>query len=335
MPVAEYMGLCLGDPEHGYYMTRDPFGAAGDFVTAPEISQMFGELLGAWAAQVWIDQGRPDPFLLVELGPGRGTLMRDALRAVAGVPGFRAAARVLLVETSPVLCARQAETLEGSGARWAGSLAALPEAPVIAFANEFFDALPVRQVQRLGTAWRERMVVLEGGRLAFGWGTPRAEAVLEARFASVPDGAVVELCPAGEAAAASLGARIAARGGAALIVDYGRWDGIGDSLQALADGAHADPLARPGEADLTAHVRFRALAEAAGASLRASGPVPQGVFLERLGITARARVLARGAAGAEVAAAHRRLTHPEEMGNLFQVLALTPRGAPVPPGFDP
>lgn len=335
MSVADFMGACLGDPEHGYYVTRDPFGAAGDFVTAPEISQMFGELLGAWAAQVWSDQGRPDPFVLAELGPGRGTLMRDALRAGAGAPGFRAAARVWLVETSPVLRSRQAEALEGAGAQWAGSPAGLPDAPLIVLANEFFDALPVRQFQRLGVAWRERRVALEGGRLAFGWGPPSAVAALEARYGAVPDGALVEVSPEGEAVAAALGARIAGRGGAALIVDYGRWDGTGDTLQALAGGARADPLARPGEADLTAHVRFRALAEAAGAGLRASGPAPQGAFLERLGITARARVLARGGAGEGVAAAHRRLTHPEEMGNLFQALALTPRAAPIPPGFDP
>ncbi len=335
MPVADYMSLCLGDPQHGYYMIRDPFGASGDFVTAPEISQMFGELLGAWAAQVWSDQGRPDPFVLAELGPGRGTLMRDVLRASAGVPGFRAAARVWLVETSPVLRSRQAEALEGAGARWAGSLAELPEAPLIVLANEFFDALPVRQFQRLGVAWRERRVTLEGARLAFDWGAPRAVAALEAQFGQVPDGALVEVSPEGAAVAAALGARIAGRGGAALIVDYGRWDGTGDTLQALADGARADPLARPGEADLTAHVRFRALAEAAGAGLRISGPASQGVFLERLGITARARVLARGGAEGSVATAHRRLTHPEEMGNLFQALAFTPRDAPMPPGFDP
>jgi SAM-dependent MidA family methyltransferase len=335
MPVAEFMRLCLGDPEHGYYMTRDPFGAAGDFVTAPEISQMFGELLGAWVAQVWVDQGRPDPFLLAELGPGRGTLMRDVLRATSGVPGFRSAARVWLVESSPALRARQAAVLEGAEAYWAGSVAELPDGPLIVLANEFFDALPVHQFQRLGMAWRERNVTLEQDRLAFSWSRPRADALLEARFAQVPDGALIEVSAEGEAVAAALGAQISAHGGAALVVDYGQWDGTGDTLQALAGGARADPLDRPGEADLTAHVRFRALAEAAGDGVAVAGPVPQGVFLERLGITARARILARGAEADAVAAAHRRLTHPKEMGNLFQVLAFMPRGAPEPPGFDP
>jgi SAM-dependent MidA family methyltransferase len=331
-----YMALCLGHPEHGYYRRGDPFGAAGDFVTAPEVSQMFGELLGAWAAQVWLDQGAPDPFVLAELGPGRGTLMADALRAAGAQPGFRAAARVWLVETSPALRARQAETLAACAPRWADDPADLPEGPLVVFANEFFDALPIRQVQRADALWRERLVGLEGGRLAFAWSPPRPDAGLDARFPLLPDGAVAELNAAAEAIAAGLGVRIEQAGGAALLIDYGAWDGSGDTLQALRGHAPADPLAAPGEADLTAHVRFRDLAEAARPA-RAHGPVPQGVFLERLGITARARVLAGAGGGAAeaVAAAHRRLTHPDEMGNLFQVLALTPETAPTPPGFAP
>jgi SAM-dependent MidA family methyltransferase len=335
MPVDRYMALSLGHPEHGYYVTRDPLGGAGDFTTAPEISQMFGEIVGAWAAQVWLDHGRPDPFVLAELGPGRGTLMRDALRAGAVLPGFRAAARVWLVETSPALRARQARTLAGDGPAWAARVEELPDAPLIAIANEFFDALPVRQFRRAGGLWRERRVRLDGGGLAFAWGPARADAALDARFRPVPDGAVVEVSAAGEAVAAALADRVARRGLAALVVDYGAWDGTGDTLQALAGHAPADPLAAPGAADLTAHVRFRALAEAA-ARLRPWGPVPQGVFLERLGITARARALADGrpeATVAAIAAEHRRLTHPEDMGNLFQVLALTAPDAPQPPGF--
>jgi SAM-dependent MidA family methyltransferase len=332
MRLDAYMALCLGHPEHGYYMTRDPFGAGGDFVTAPEISQMFGELVGAWAAAVWEAAGWPEPLVLAELGPGRGTLMRDALRAASALPGFRGAVRPWLVETSPVLRARQAEVLAGQAAAWAGSLAAVPEGPAIVLANEFFDALPVRQFQRLDAFWRERLVGAEGGRLVTAWGPPRPDAGLDARFPRVADGVVVEVSPAGEAVAAALGARIAAAGVAALVFDYGG-DGTGDTLQALRRHMAVDPLAEPGEADLTAHVGFGALAAAARPA-RAWGPVAQGVFLERLGITARARVLARGRAAEAVAAAHRRLTHPEEMGNLLRVLALTPPDAAPPPGFD-
>jgi SAM-dependent MidA family methyltransferase len=333
MRLDAYMALCLGDPELGYYATRDPLG--GDFVTAPEISQMFGEIVGAWVAQVWADAGRPAPFVLAELGPGRGTLMRDLLRVARRVPGLGEAAAVWLVETSPVLKARQAETLAGEAVAWAADVRALPEGPLIAVANEFFDALPIRQFQRVEPFWRERVVGGRDGALAFAWDRPRPEPRLDARFPLVPDGAIVEVCPAAEAIARGLGDRIARNGGAALIVDYGAWEGSGDTLQALAGGRPAEPLAAPGAADLTAHVGFRALAEAARPA-RAHGPVAQGAFLERLGITARAEALARGRegpVGAAIVAAHRRLTHPDEMGSLFQVLALTP-GDARPPGFE-
>jgi SAM-dependent MidA family methyltransferase len=334
MRLDVYMGLCLGHPEHGYYMTRDPFGASGDFVTAPEVSQMFGELVGAWAAQVWADAGAPDPFVLAELGPGRGTLMQDALRAAAGMPGFLAAARLCLVETSPVLRARQAEALAARTPAWAGSVAALPAGPLVVVANEFFDALPIRQFQRLDALWRERLIDLADGRLVAVWGAARGDADLDRRFPQAGDGAVVEVSTAGEAVAAALGARIARDGVAALVFDYGVEAGVGDTLQALKRHAPVDPLAEPGEADLTAHVGFAALAAAARPA-RAWGPVPQGLFLERLGIGARARALARkgGAAAAAVAAAHRRLTDSGEMGNLLRVLALTRENVP-PPGFE-
>jgi NADH dehydrogenase [ubiquinone] 1 alpha subcomplex assembly factor 7 len=301
-------------------------------VTAPEVSQMFGELVGAWAAAVWEVAGRLERFVLAELGPGRGTLMRDALRAAARMPGFRAAARLWLVETSPVLRARQAEVLAGHAPEWADSVAALPAGPAILVANEFFDALPIRQFQRLDAFWRERLVGAEAGRLVGVWGPPRPDAGLDGRFPLARDGAVVEVSPAAEAAAAGLGARIAGAGFAALVFDYGG-DGVGDTLQGLKGHAAVDPLAEPGKADLTAHVGFGALAAAARPA-RAWGPLPQGMFLERLGISARARALARGGAAEAVAAAHRRLTHPEEMGNLLRVLALTPPDAPPPPGFE-
>ncbi len=336
MRLDAYMAHCLGHPEHGYYATRDPFGQAGDFTTAPEISQMFGEMIGTWLAQVWMDQGSPDRFVLAEFGPGRGTLMADALRAASRLPGFRDAAVLYLVETSPTLRRVQADTLADHGPRWADDVTSLPDLPLFAIANEFFDALPIRQFQRAETVWRERMVGPgdDGPRLV--WGPPRSEGHLTTRFADVRDGAIVEVCAAGEAIAADVGTRIAACGGALLIIDYGEWDGIGDTFQAVSRHAPTDPLAAPGEADLTAHVRLRALAEASG--LQAVGPVGQGEFLERLGITERARALAAGRDGPAldaIVAQHRRLTHPSEMGSLFRALALVPPGAPSPPGFGP
>jgi NADH dehydrogenase [ubiquinone] 1 alpha subcomplex assembly factor 7 len=333
IPLDEYVALCLGHLEHGYYIGRDPIGARGDFVTAPEVSQLFGEMIGAWLAHVWAEAGRPR-LVLTELGPGRGTLMADALRVADRAEGFREAAEVWMVETSPVLLERQAEALAERPARWAARLEDVPDAPLLLVANEFFDALPVRQSLRLDQGWQERVVTESGGRLALGWSKAGPDASLDARFAGLPEGAIVETSPAAEAVAAEIGRRIRGRGGAALVIDYGAWDGVGDTLQAVARHGYADPLGAPGEADLTAHVRFRDIASASG--LRAWGPVAQGRFLERLGVTARARRLAAGRTGEvleRIVAGHRRLTHPEEMGHLFKAMALTPAHAPEPPGF--
>jgi SAM-dependent MidA family methyltransferase len=326
----------MGPAVEAYYAARDPFGAAGDFTTAPEISQMFGEMIGAWLAQVWLDQGAPTPFLLAELGPGRGTLMADALRAAAGAPGFREAAALWLVETSPALRVAQGARLGEFAPRWAAGIEALPPGPLFLVANEFFDALPIRQHRRADPGWQERRVGLDGDRLAFGFGPIRLDPALDARFPLLPDGVLVEVSAAAEAAAAALGARIARDGGAALVIDYGAWDGTGDTLQALRGHAPADPLAALGAADLTAHVRFRALAEAA-APARAWGPAPMGAFLERLGIGARAAHLAAGRpseTAAALAGQLRRLTDPTEMGTLHRAMALIPPGGPQPPGFE-
>jgi len=330
--VHDYMAAAAA----AYYAGRTPFGAEGDFVTAPEASQMFGEFAGAWLAQAWLDQGAPAPFVLAELGPGRGVLMADALRAARAAPGFLDAARLWLVETSPALRAAQAERLAARAPTWAERVEDLPAGPLFLVANEFFDALPIRQRRRADPGWQERRVTLARGRLAFDFGPLRPDPELDARFPLLPDGVLVETCPAGEAIAATLGARIATSGGAALIFDYGAWDGTGDTLQALSRHAYADPLVTPGAADLTAHVRFRALAEAA-APAAAHGPTPQVAFLGRLGIAARAARLAAGATPARaetVARQLRRLTAPEEMGTLFKAFALTPPGAAPPAGFE-
>ncbi len=335
MTLADYMALCLMHPRHGYYTTRRPFGAAGDFTTAPEISQMFGELIGLSLAQAWLDQGAPAPVALVELGPGRGTLMADLLRATRTVPGFHAALSLHLVEASPALRAVQAETLARDDATWHDGLETLPDLPLLLVANEFFDALPVRQFTRDGRLWRERVIGLRGDSLQMGLSDPKPVPALDHRLTDTRDGDIVEHSPAAATIAAGIGARIAAKGGAALVIDYGDWRALGDTFQALRDHAPADPLADPGAADLTAHVDFEALAAAAPCAH--SRLTTQGVFLERLCITARARALAKPLSGDALAAhvtAHRRLTHPEEMGTLFKVMGLYPNGAAPPPGLD-
>ena len=333
--LAEYMAECLLNPDHGYYATRDPLGAGGDFTTAPEISQMFGELLGLALARAWLDQGAPAPFTLAELGPGRGTLMADALRAGSSVPGFAAAAQVTLIEASASLRAIQAERLPD--AAHLDRADALPEAPLFLLANEFFDALPIRQFRRDPAGWREVMVGLTGDALAPALSDPAPLAALEHRLADTVPGDIVETCPALPGIAAAIGARIARHGGAALIVDYGDWRSQGDTFQAVAGHAPADPFAAPGTADLTAHVDFEALARAAAPAAH-TRLATQGLVLERLGITERARALANGLTGARLdahVAAHRRLTHPAEMGHLFKVLGLYPPGATPPPGLEP
>lgn len=331
--LADYMAEALTHPRHGYYMTGDPFGAAGDFVTAPEISQMFGELIGLWCANIWQRMGRPDPVLLVELGPGRGTLMADALRAARTVPDFRHALRPHLVEISPALRRRQADTLRAETPPvWHDSLADVPEGPMILIANEFFDALPVRQFARTADGWCERLVTVgaESRTLALALGppSPQAEILIPPALRTAPVGAIAEVSPAAIGVAAEIGRLLANHGGAALIIDYGDARPPGEpTLQAVRGHARHDVLAAPGAADLTAHVDFTALARAANdAGAATMGPIPQGDFLHALGLDARADTLRRGASPSQIeaidAAAHR-LTDPAEMGTLFKVLTLT------------
>ncbi|WP_439156285.1 class I SAM-dependent methyltransferase [Yoonia sp.] len=333
--IADYMADCLMHPAHGYYATRDPLGQTGDFITAPEISQMFGELIGLALAQSWLDQGKPARITLAELGPGRGTLMADALRATRGVPGFHTALRVHFVETSPVLRAAQAQAVPD--AQWHDRVDTLPDAPLFLIANEFLDALPIRQFVRDGMGWRERMVGLDGDALTIGLSAPAPLALLEDRLADTQDGDLVEHCPALPGIVQDIGQRISARGGAALFIDYGDWQSLGDTLQALAGHTYADPLAAPGQADLTAHVDFAAIA-AAATPASFTRLTPQGVFLERLGITPRAQALARTLTDEPLEnhiTAHRRLTHPAEMGDLFKVIGIYPATATPPPGLEP
>lgn len=335
MRLDAYMQSCLLHPDWGYYTTRAPFGPEGDFITAPEISQMFGELIGLSLAQSWLDQGAPSPFTLAELGPGRGTLMADILRATERVPGFQAAAQVTLVEASPTLRDVQRKTLRGAEVTWAESAADLPDAPLFLIANEFFDALPIRQFIRQGGGWAERRVGAAEGALTFGLGPVTPQPALAHRLEDTKDGDLVELCAQAAEIMLEIGKRIAAHGGAGLIIDYGDWRALGDTLQALENHSPADPLANPGQADLTAHVDFEALARACPCPH--SRVVTQGVFLERLGITPRAQKLAEALTGDALGnhiAAHRRLTHPSEMGNLFKVMGLYQKGQTPPPGTE-
>jgi SAM-dependent MidA family methyltransferase len=332
--VERYMDLCL----RHYYATRDPLGAAGDFTTSPEISQMFGELIGLWMLEVWHGMGRPNPCRVVELGPGRGTLMADLLRATRLLPDFRAAASVHLVETSPALRERQRTMLAASGhpIDWHGSLSNVPPGPVLLVANEFFDALPVRQFVATERGWCERLVGLDGDRLVFGLrGEPERDMPSPQRL-----GDVLEWPAASIDLTKALSRRLAGDGGAALIVDYGYWGpASGDTLQALKAHAFVDPLAEPGEADLTTHVDFHRLARAGSESgARAHGPSTQADFLLALGIEARAASLRQQAAPAqaeEIDRALARLTErsPKGMGELFKVLALTHNHVEAVPGL--
>ena len=338
--IAEFMSNCLLHPDFGYYTTKQPFGAAGDFITAPEISQMFGELIGLSLAQAWIDQGAPSPFTLLELGPGRGGLMTDVWRATKGVPGFHAAARITLLEASPSLRALQKDQLaqagQGAAPLWIDDMEPLSDRPVFAIANEFFDALPIRQFVREGTGWRERQVGVSGDALCFGLGPNSPQPALAHRLADTKDGDLIEDCAAAAPIIDRLGHCIKSHGGVALLIDYGDWHSLGDTLQALHNHAPVDPLVQAGQSDITAHVDFETLARAAPCAY--SRLTPQGVFLERLGITQRARALAQNLQEDRLTAhiaAHKRLTHPDEMGTLFKVIGLYPKGKHPPPGLEP
>jgi SAM-dependent MidA family methyltransferase len=330
IPVSDYMALANSH----YYATRDPLGAAGDFVTAPEISQMFGELIGLALADSWARAGRPHGVRFVELGPGRGTLAADALRAMRAA-GLEPP--VHFVETSPVLRAAQAERVPN--AAWHHDLDDLPEdGPVLAVANEFFDALPVRQLIATATGWRERLVAVNGDRFVPAAGAPVPATAVPEPVRAAPPGTVLETSPASLAYARRLAGRINMHGGAGLIVDYGH-DRLcaGETLQAVRMHEYADPWIEPGEADLTSHVDFESLAGAAAeAGLQVHGPVAQGVWLARLGIDARAQALAKSAPerGQEVAAATDRLVSPEQMGRLFRVMGLSAPGWPALEGFS-
>ncbi len=345
MPIGEYMGLCLSDPQHGYYATRDPIGARADFITSPEISQMFGELIGIWMAAAWSRMGEPANLRVIELGPGRGTMMTDALRAAKVLPGFREAVVLDLVEISAPLRAQQEKTLAELPMPkfWHRALTEVPAGPAIIVANEFFDALPVNQAVKREDGWHERRVGID------------AEGALAFEVASEPLAHFAPLLPPAarhaaidsifewrtDSTAMELGRRLARDGGAALVIDYGHAESdVGETLQAVGRHAYADPLSAPGSIDLTAHVDFQALArdvEAMGA--RAFGPIDQADLLTRLGIATRAATLKAKAASPavveEIDTALKRLTGYGRagMGTLFKAAAYAHVSVGTPPGF--
>ena len=337
IPLSRYMAEALGHPEHGYYMTRDPLGAAGDFITAPEVSQIFGELIGLWAVESWRAMGSPAPFTLAEFGPGRGTLMADALRAARTVADFEAAAHLALVETSPVLRVRQAKLLSAHDPLWVDQAADLPAGPLIAIANEFLDALPLRQFQFRSGHWHERMVSADGaGGFAFAL-APEPTRLETAGTGE--EGSIVEWAPAREALTQALARRVVAHGGLVLVLDYGaRRSGFGDSFQAVRGHRYSDPLADPGLADLTSHVDFARLAEVArGEGAAVYGALDQGAFLLRLGLSQRLEMLQERADEDQckrLEAGARRLVAAGQMGRLFKVLCLADPRLPPPPGFE-
>jgi len=343
MGIDRFMTLCLSHPRYGYYMGRDPFGRGGDFITAPEVSQMFGELIGVWCAAAWQIMDMPVVLNLVELGPGRGTLMADLVRAASVMPGLADALSIHLVEVSPALKAMQEKTLASAGIKthWHECFGDVPGGPLVVVANEFFDALPIRQFVRVGPSFRERVVGLDAAsELAFGLGSDEAPLAAMPHWAQqAAEGAIVEISLAREAVAEEIGARVAGEKGAVLIIDYGHTvSGAGDTLQAVRKHRPVEVLSYPGEADLTSHVDFAALAgalERGGAKVH--GPVTQGEFLMGMGLREREEALKRRADQRQriiIARAAQRLAAGAGMGQLFKVIAATHPDLPDPHPFQ-
>ncbi len=329
--VADYMAMALGDPEHGYYAAQESIGVEGDFITAPEVSQMFGEMIGAWLTDIWLQMGKPDSVKLVELGPGRGTLMADVLRTISTWPEFKAAVTVHLVETSPKLRQMQFDALKAWRPTWYDRFAEVPVGVSFILANEFFDALPIHQLIKTDGQWQERMIDYSPERKEFCFVARPLEfslsSMMPAAFMNAAEGSVFEVSPASLGVLAQMAERISTYTGASLIIDYGHMaPGLGDTLQAVSRHQYSNPLENPGIKDLTAHVDFATFRQVASSDVRVHGPVTQGDFLTSLGIGHRADKLCRAASGKQaddIRQGLKRLTAPEEMGGLFKVLGLT------------
>lgn len=330
LTIASYMELALQHPQHGYYRQHDPLGTEGDFITAPEISQMFGEMIGLWCADVWRQMDQPEKFVLLELGPGRGTLMQDALRATAKIQGFHEAAQLHLIESNETLRKTQQEKLVEHLPIYIDDITQVPALPVIAIANEFFDALPIRQFEKTFQGWCERLVTVENEKLVF------THVPLDAMLAQlIPEnlreanpGVFYEVSLLSTSIMRQLAKHVVRHNGAALVVDYGFAEASGQpTLQAVANHKYVDVLSNPGAVDLTAHVDFNLLRTVSlGQGSNVLGPIGQGEFLQALGIDLRAAQLKQHAApqqAADIDVALHRLTDPAEMGSLFKVLAVS------------
>lgn len=337
--VATYMAECLSNPDHGYYIHNEPFGVSGDFITAPEVSQMFGELIGLWAVHQWHAMDKPSQFHLVELGPGRGTLMADALRAAQRLPEFADGMNLHLVETSTRLRAVQKQALAPYQPKWHSDIETLPEGPVIFIANEFFDALPVHQFEYTEHGWLERRIVADDGKLKFTLWPPQFSIAAATSHLVPRPGDIFETSPVSHDIAVKIAQRCVAHSGCALFIDYGHSaSGLGDTLQAVKAHAYVDVLATPGDADLTAHVDFLALGKSATKSGAAVyGPVIQGDFLNALGIGERTEALKARATPEQLKlllSGRDRLVNADQMGTLFKALAITSANLPAPSGFQ-
>ena len=337
MSLSTYMALALSHPRHGYYTVARPIGAQGDFITAPEVSQMFGELVGFFFVNLWQQMGQPPSFTLLELGPGRGTLMQDALRAASRAEGFANALHLQLFEQNTLLRNEQAKRLGNYAPYWASEIDAVGGDPLFVVANEFFDALPIKQFVKTDDGWHERLVGLREGVRTFGLSpTPIVESAAPPEVYGAYAGEVLELSAAAVEAMQKLSRKVALQGGAILAIDYGyEQTQTGETLQAVKSHAFADPLEAPGEADISSHVNFGVLAEAAKATGLAVAPLAhQGEWLLKLGLGERAKALARAnpSEAGNIARAIERLTSPEQMGTLFKVLCAHSPGL-KPAGF--
>ena len=332
--IAQYMEMCLMHPIYGYYKKKqNPLGRFGDFITAPEISQMFGELIGAFLADYWDNNPSFEEAYIVELGPGRGTLMADIMRVTNTAKDFPK--KIYFLESNETLQQIQRETLKGYDVNWINSITDLPDGPIIMVANEFFDALPINQYVKGKTGWHERLIGIRDDQLMFGLSEEKLINHLPEYPIGIELNSILETRSSAQPILDSVSYKISQHGGLALIIDYGDWGSCGNTFQAVKNHKPIDPLQKPGECDLTAHVDFLALSKAAN-HCSVSALVPQGIFLNRLGIAERTNVLAKHMNKTELKnhlSGHQRLVHPNEMGDIFKALALFPKNSPEPGAF--